>query len=350
MRARMPISIFLTIALTLSQTPTQSATPPKAGTVCTKAGSSKIFQGKKYLCIKSGKKLVWNKGKKVLQAQTDAKSRYKEALQVQAYIDLAMTNSSSSQPKINWYFQPTLSTKTIDGTKLGLENAITLYNKLGFTTNETTVFVAENESTLRSLIRTADCSLDQYNSAWGFISFNSCPNNRVILTARSFSSLKLGTYIEDFEYQHVLAHEYAHQLQFELHGRTPTRIPTWMIEGGAQFLTSVAYASWNQNRNYEDHLFYITAIWRSDTWLPCIKVRVQDVPLSGSYDERKCGYSKGAKAVEFLVSKYGFKGYMDILRNSSSNSFESAFQMATGDNLQSFYEQLDVFLKSQGWN
>jgi hypothetical protein len=41
---------------------------------------------------------------------------------------------------------------------------------------------------------------------------------------------------------------------------------------------------------------------------------------------------------------------MDILRNSSSNSFESAFQMATGDNLQSFYEQLDVFLKSQGWN
>ena len=34
----------------------------KAGTVCAKAGTTSTSSGKKYICIKSGKKLVWNKG------------------------------------------------------------------------------------------------------------------------------------------------------------------------------------------------------------------------------------------------------------------------------------------------
>lgn len=34
----------------------------KAGAKCTKAGATASSSGKKYTCIKSGKKLVWNKG------------------------------------------------------------------------------------------------------------------------------------------------------------------------------------------------------------------------------------------------------------------------------------------------
>lgn len=34
----------------------------KAGAKCTKAGATASVGGKKYTCIKSGKKLVWNKG------------------------------------------------------------------------------------------------------------------------------------------------------------------------------------------------------------------------------------------------------------------------------------------------
>ncbi len=38
----------------------------KAGQSCTKAGISSTYKGVKYTCIKSGKKLVWNKGVKVI--------------------------------------------------------------------------------------------------------------------------------------------------------------------------------------------------------------------------------------------------------------------------------------------
>lgn len=42
------------------------AANPKPGSVCTKAGQTKVYAGNKYTCIKSGKKLVWNFGVHIL--------------------------------------------------------------------------------------------------------------------------------------------------------------------------------------------------------------------------------------------------------------------------------------------
>lgn len=52
----------LVLILTLSSFPAFSANPPKPGSVCSKQGITKTYKGKKYTCIKSGKKLLWNKG------------------------------------------------------------------------------------------------------------------------------------------------------------------------------------------------------------------------------------------------------------------------------------------------
>lgn len=52
----------MAVSTALTQTPSQSATPPKAGAKST-------YQGKKYTCIKSGRKLVWNKGVAVAKTQ-----------------------------------------------------------------------------------------------------------------------------------------------------------------------------------------------------------------------------------------------------------------------------------------
>jgi hypothetical protein len=57
-KGRLLIAIALLLALAA---PVQAATP-KAGAKCTKAGSTATAAGKKYTCVKSGTKLVWNKG------------------------------------------------------------------------------------------------------------------------------------------------------------------------------------------------------------------------------------------------------------------------------------------------
>ena len=52
----------ITLVLLFTSLPTYSAPPPKFGALCTKVGESRIYQGKKFTCIKSGKKSTWNKG------------------------------------------------------------------------------------------------------------------------------------------------------------------------------------------------------------------------------------------------------------------------------------------------
>ena len=54
------LAIAIAVLLTLAG-PVQAATP-KAGAKCTKAGSTATASGKKFTCIKSGTRLVWNKG------------------------------------------------------------------------------------------------------------------------------------------------------------------------------------------------------------------------------------------------------------------------------------------------
>ncbi len=55
---------LLALSLVLIQA-TPAAGAVKAGSACTKINSKATASGVKYTCIKSGKKLVWNKGKKV---------------------------------------------------------------------------------------------------------------------------------------------------------------------------------------------------------------------------------------------------------------------------------------------
>jgi len=56
--------------LVLVSSPLQASAAVKAGATCTKAGTTSTVKGIKYTCVKSGKKLVWNKGVKVVVAAT----------------------------------------------------------------------------------------------------------------------------------------------------------------------------------------------------------------------------------------------------------------------------------------
>ncbi len=57
--------VLLTVTLTLGLLHPIATAAPKPGTACKKAGQSSTSAGIKYTCIKSGKKLVWNKGVEV---------------------------------------------------------------------------------------------------------------------------------------------------------------------------------------------------------------------------------------------------------------------------------------------
>ncbi len=57
---RILVTVVLVVASSLSMTSSDAAV--KAGAKCTKQGSSISLNGKKFTCVKSGKKFMWNKG------------------------------------------------------------------------------------------------------------------------------------------------------------------------------------------------------------------------------------------------------------------------------------------------
>jgi hypothetical protein len=56
------IAFFSILSLFLSIPIIPANAAAKAGAKCSKAGITEVVQGKKYTCVKSGKKLAWNKG------------------------------------------------------------------------------------------------------------------------------------------------------------------------------------------------------------------------------------------------------------------------------------------------
>jgi hypothetical protein len=70
----------------------------KAGAKCSKAGITEVVQGKTYTCVKSGKKLVWNKGVKKPPTPTGSNS-YMSAGMKAALDNLAEFPKSKDTPQ-----------------------------------------------------------------------------------------------------------------------------------------------------------------------------------------------------------------------------------------------------------
>jgi len=64
------LAILIVTALFLLQSPAIAAPKVAAGATCTKVGASQVVGGKKFTCIKSGKKTVWDKGVASKKSQT----------------------------------------------------------------------------------------------------------------------------------------------------------------------------------------------------------------------------------------------------------------------------------------
>jgi hypothetical protein len=65
---------------------TAASAAVKAGQSCSKAGATSTSKGIKYTCIKSGKKLVWNKGHpQVLNPQDQMLKQYHKQYQLKTF-------------------------------------------------------------------------------------------------------------------------------------------------------------------------------------------------------------------------------------------------------------------------
>ena len=275
------------------------------------------------------------------------------ALAIQKILDQADSNQSVFNGSVTWVFQGETSPEIEFATKRGLSNGIAFYTKLGFATTSTIALNARDMNWLKSQLTQFSCTYGELPAYPGFYVPRTCQSGHGAVTAQHWEVAKTTDGLDGITFNHVLSHEYFHQLQEELSGNVGNGpFPLWFWEGGAHFFTLIAYSSWNKDRYYEQWSdYWFGTIW-PDQKINCISVNIFDLQNSEKGPNRVCGYSKGSLVVEKFIADFGIEKYKEIIRliaNTPSKNFDQAFKEVTGTDLQAFYDETQIFLKLRGW-
>jgi hypothetical protein len=370
--------LFLAFLLSLSLISAPSFAAVKAGAKCTKAGATSTTGGKKYTCIKSGSKLVWNKGVTVKAAApkptpvstpiatatptptptqvnfvpwgTDVDSR--------TLSDLAQKNFAlwvkerSGQPKNHTQLiQENKYTNRIELLKKSDDLGAQLFSSY-FKQGSTTIIGANEGWTLDQLAK----------NGW---SVNKCKDQYLPGVELCLEGTKYQGYVitSDAFYDArnpgrdgaaLLAHEYFHLVQANLIGsrqqfitkngdpQTAKAFPAWFAEGTAEFV-GYSVGALSQNASYWDGR--ATALTYAPPGESTNRNSISD------YEIRTCcgngtptyPYNIGHVATEYIVASVGFQKLLDIFIDfGKSNDFEKSFESVTGISKQAFYEKFDL--------
>lgn len=93
MKRALVASLCLALFAATNSTPTFATV--KAGAACKKSGETKTISGKKFTCLKSGQKFIWNKGVKISKPKPPPSKREESAPIVQPMIYSAPSRPSS---------------------------------------------------------------------------------------------------------------------------------------------------------------------------------------------------------------------------------------------------------------
>ena len=353
----------------------------KAGAKCTKVGATSTVAGKKFTCIKSGNKLVWNKGVAIKAA---APKPTPTAMPTPTPTATPTPTPSAVAPK----FEPWST--NIDAKILSDEaqkNFLAwVQSRTGSTKNHTQV-VQENRSSNRISILTKSDDL----SAQLFSSFFPQGSKTIIGATESWTidqlaktgwntpscnnpympgvalcldgSMRQGFVITgDASYDPrnpgndggaLLAHEYFHLVQATISKSTTgvrmksgdvdnvNAFPAWFVEGTAEFV-GYSVGALSQQASYWDGRGRMLSYSPPDPAVNRNSIADYELRICCGNDKPTYPYNIGQVASEYIVASVGFQKLLDIwIDYGTTRNFEKSFENVTGISKITFYEKFD---------
>ena len=347
-------------------------------TLCKSQGSMRIFEKKKYICTKSGKKLVWiqtkSKAKKPtsnsedtqqpenltpytpwaepispLQISIEAKVKFRQWLKGQKTKSdnlLISIDPKIDQKKVQYL---------VDVVKLASESL------LGPKSSKPHLYISVGDEWVIKQVK-IDYPIHQ-----GFTAPNICyePNPFAGCAWSEygmmfFVSKSLSNWIsQDNGVLASGAHEFFHLAQGELSRNQENKIPhevlgnlpSWFLEGSASF-TGTAYADYSGMINWEtirrDEIYaYKDGRGRNE---PLSTFTRNDLDRPQPEGQSHRPYGIGFLACELIVASVGIERFLDVYRNLGlGQTFEIAFKNATGLEVDNFYTTFDLMRKKIGF-
>jgi len=377
MQRKSPLALAIVVLLSLTS-PVHAAAP-KAGTACKKAGQTSTSGGIKYTCIKSGKKLVWDKGVAVKkpvpvpsanpstsETPTPSPAQKEESFTPWATSFTQKQVSDEAQKKFReWALaqpdksslhkfisQPDTPGKRARNFKKVDELDVKLFGQ--FFTKQSTTVLGSNEKWVVDQLNANDGKYKQCDSNSGNQGLNYCldqgaSQGYVITSDQDYQASNPGG-----DGSALLSHEYFHIVQRALLGSNigiPTRsdangskdsFPVWFVEGTANFVGfSVAALALDATYWEGRPTMFQYAPRTPDTnrnTLEDYEIRNGPGNNSPTYP-----YIAGQLASEYLVASVGFQKMLDIwLDFKNTKSFEKSFENAVGISKDTFYSKFEA--------
>jgi hypothetical protein len=332
------IPILLSLVLIVSNA--QAAT--KAGSPCSKAGAVSVVSGKKYICIKSGKKFVWNKGVLVVKASatpsatptvkpTSQNVGFESELSpktLAAYKDFIKTYKSrltNEVPNIEFIIEPNmdkvLQKQIVDNINVAAkffakERPLTVPLKIWVAMSSEFKWIYDNMITVlpTQLLDGGwlDAKLGRAKAEPDGFMGGGAPGDDKSGTAVLFFNGSTRAYWGDAFWAQVPAHEFTHVVQrYELGGMGP--MLCWVREGNANYYGWLIAGRGSQAA-YRN--FWLQALSRIPTMgeIPDYQSKsaaywsdffVQNESTKASQCDPWINYILGAMAFQYLGGTYG---------------------------------------------
>ena len=386
-------AIIAIAALVLFLVPMNAIAAVKAGDGCKKVGSTATSQGKKFTCVKSGKKLVWNKGVAISAPKPKpAEPALPEATPTPSPTPTELTESDLRQRDIQKAFDEvaniakkaspaTTNLEIIASGEIRPESIKVIQDRYNFVAGffadlvtpdlPVTVVIGANAEInwiASKMEELSGNSFTKFLNAFESPSkgFPCGPYYSAGVSGKTKSGRLLNHYglfgkscptqlPNDENFQTIIEHEWVHNVQGKIADPSmigdggPTLLPCWFKEGQASFYgNAIGYRS-----NYSRYL----AVRRST--ISNFENRLQVInqslaatlkDLDEKYNPFSCGntggYALGALAVEKMIVMKGHTGVVDFMKSvKTEQSWRKAFLKVYGIEADAWIDKIAVEMR-----
>ena len=351
------LALFVSLAILGSAAPMPALAAVKAGSSCKKPGLTTISSGKKFTCIKAGKKIIWNKGAVINAPATKPTPTASAVSAPVSFTPWATTfetelMTSTALANTTQYLG---DVKPSNAYTLTIDSAITESDRAWITkvldyTNgafsqvlqgQVKVFLGTTHEWSAKALRNAGEWVGDPNSPYPCSNGTNdayCAGPNLTLLIYSDIYRANSQYRWDAGRQSTPAHELFHNVQFTLGGRNvgsnePTHIPRWLMEGSANYfgfyiVDKLAINSYESGRKQQvnSNQAYKTVL-----------------PLAQYDNFNSDPYGIGQAATEYLIASVGFEKFLNIWKfTKSEQDFAKGFNKAVGLGIAEFYAKFEA--------
>ena len=361
---------FLSILSLLLSTPLIPANAvAKAGAKCAKAGNTEVVKGKSYTCVKSGKKLVWDKGNTKPSSSLNFAEKWNatgsSAIKT---MEKAFPNKLSVFPKVEltWRYSDTVNNKIKEEiTKQYVQNIEfwSAYTKI----DAPLQVIIGTLDDIKFICKWRDSHL-QMNAANCETSFRT-DKQRVWDAhttqgdgkATDFYFMTEPSILTEIDFLPRVAHEFFHNVQNAQTDKYKSSFPCWVEEGGAEYFGILVTSKGNPETFIKMRQFAVAFKSNNKTNLLSSKDYWRDYLLSADVTSVKpnsdswgCAafqntglYGNILLATEYLHQQLGIAGVLALYRDTGTMGWDKAIEKALKKSKAAIYDDIASYMLTE---